>query len=193
MPPTDPSPVSSVADLETLAALLNQHRSRLLGMLARRLGADRRGLDPEALLQDAFLDARQKWGNRKRFTSAYAWLYRVVLDRLIDEWRRVKRRPEEGWPEQSSVLLAGKLLPQGTSPTEAAVREEKRRLVHQVLASLSENDREILAKRHLDDLSFKEIAEVLDIEVNAATVRHNRALKRFRQKWEAFFGKEDQP
>src|SRR4051794_4029537 len=86
-----------VADLAALGQLLEEHRPKLLGMLTRRLGPAVDFLVPEEILAQAFLDARQKWANRERFFSSYAWLYRVTLDRLIAEWRRVGRRHELPW------------------------------------------------------------------------------------------------
>jgi RNA polymerase sigma-70 factor (ECF subfamily) len=48
------------------------------------------------------------------------------------------------------------------------------------LTLLAENDREILALRHLEQLSVREIAAVLGISEGAVKVRHVRALKRLR-------------
>jgi RNA polymerase sigma-70 factor (ECF subfamily) len=172
-----------VADLAALGQLLEEHRPRLLAMLGRRLGPAVDFLVPEEILGQAFLDARQKWANRERFSSSYAWLYRVTLDRLIAEWRRVGRRHELPWPEESSVCLGLNLVDTGTSPTEAAAREELRQRVRQALDLLKDDDRLILWMHHFDHLSFREAGEVLGVTENAATVRHFRALARLRALW----------
>jgi len=49
-----------------------------------------------------------------------------------------------------------------------------------LLDQLGASDREILVMRHLRQLSFAEIADVLGIKVVTANVRHFRALERIR-------------
>jgi RNA polymerase sigma-70 factor (ECF subfamily) len=53
----------------------------------------------------------------------------------------------------------------------------------QALATLKENDREILLMRHFDALTFAEAATVLGVTENTATVRYVRALERLRRLW----------
>src|SRR4051794_17202433 len=83
----------SMADLAELTARFEEHRPRLEVMLRGRIDpmlAHR--LDATDLLQEAFLLARRSW---PRFAasgmSAYAWLYRIARDCLIDAWRRETR------------------------------------------------------------------------------------------------------
>ena len=56
--------------------------------------------------------------------------------------------------------------------------------MRQVLGLLKEKDREILWMRHFDELSYKEIAAVLDIAVNTAEQRYHRALGRLSDLWQ---------
>ncbi len=144
-----------------------------------------RRIDPEDILSEAFLQARRKWSafKRQRDVPSYAWLYRIVVDQLVEAWRRESRdkrdcRLDVAWPDHSSVLLTLHLVDQGSSPSEACRRQELADRVQKTLALLSDRDREILGMRHFDQLSFKDVASVLDITVTAATVRYTRALKR---------------
>jgi RNA polymerase sigma-70 factor (ECF subfamily) len=193
MSPDDAVFTRPVADLAALGQMLEENRPKLLAMLTRRLGPAVGFLNPEELLNQAFLDAKQKWHNRGRFSTAYAWLYRVALDRLIAEWRRVNRRHELPWPEESSVCLGLSLVDTGTSPAEAAAREELRRRIRQALDLLRDDDRLILWMHHFDHLSFREAGEVLGVTENAATVRHFRALARLRATWLKLYGDDGRP
>jgi RNA polymerase sigma-70 factor, ECF subfamily len=183
---------STVADMAAMGALLETHRPRLLVMLKRRMDpALSARLGPEDILSEAFLQAHRKWNAFKAQTAMtpYAWLYRIVLDCLIEAWRketRALRDPdrEMPWPERSSIQLGLSLVHPGTSPTEAVVREEVRQHVRQALELLGSRDQEILWMRHFDELSFAEAAAVLDITENAATVRYVRALRRLKNLWE---------
>ncbi len=188
---------SSVAELAAFGKLLEEHRPKLLAMVERRIDpALRKRLESAEVLQEAFLAAQGKWSRFRAAPSAmtpYAWLYCIVLDTLIETWRkqsRARRDParEMPWPEQSSIQLGLGLLQSGTSPSEAFSRKELQERMRHVLDGLGPRDREILWMRHYDDLSFPEAAAVLGITENAATVRYVRALKRLKTLWQKIHG-----
>ena len=181
----------TVTELASVGMLFEQHRDRLLTMVQRRIDPTLAvRIDPEEILHEAFLQACRKWSRFQEETqmTPYAWLYRVVVDCLIERWRRESRskrdlRREIPWPEQSSIQLGLQLVTSGTSPSEAAQREELRQHVQEALECLSDQDQEILWMRHFDQLSFREAAMVLNVSENAATVRYARALRRLRDLW----------
>jgi RNA polymerase sigma-70 factor (ECF subfamily) len=168
--------------------LLQTHRPRLLAMLQRRIDPNlARRVSPEDVLAQTFLLARQRW-QAFRAQSELAplpWLYRLALDSLWEAWRRETRdcrdlARELPWPDHSSVQLGMSLIAPGTSPSRALARKELQEHVRQAMAALKPGDREILAMRHFEQLSFKEIAEVLSINVGTANLRYVRALARLR-------------
>jgi RNA polymerase sigma-70 factor (ECF subfamily) len=187
---------SSISEMAALGKLLQEHGPRLLNMIRRRIDpALSTRLDPEDILNQAFLDARRKWGAFKKQSALtpHAWLYRIVLDRLIEVWRhqtRARRDPdrEMPWPERSSVQLGLGLVSPGTSPSDAAARAELQQHMRQILELLGARDQEILWMRHYDQLSFKEAAMVLGLTENAATLRYVRALKRLKKLWQDVHG-----
>jgi RNA polymerase sigma-70 factor (ECF subfamily) len=191
MPHDDLLLPESVSEMAQLGQLLEEHRPRLLAMVQRRIDpALSSRVDAEDVLTEAFLQARRRW---RVFVSQpqlrpYPWLYRITLDCLIEVWRRETRgrrdpRGEIPWPDHSSIQLGLGLIHPGTSPSEAAAREELRQSMKRVLDLLPAEDRELLRMRHEDGLSHVETGEVLGITANAATVRYVRALKRLRDLW----------
>jgi RNA polymerase sigma-70 factor (ECF subfamily) len=174
-----------------LGRLIEEHRSRLLNMLRRRIDpALAVRMDAEEILSETFLQAGRKWAEfcRQDRMTPYAWLYRIALDCLIEAWRRQTRGPRDlrrdlPWPEQTSVQIGIGLVAPGTSPSEAAVRAELCGRVRAVMAELSDRDQQSLWMRHADQLSFREAGLVLGITENAATVRYARALRRLQEKW----------
>jgi RNA polymerase sigma-70 factor, ECF subfamily len=182
---------SSVAELAALGKLLEEHRGRLVAMVERRLDpALRARVSAEDIFQEAALLAQRRYIQFKTDgkMTAYAWLYRLALDALLEVWRRHNRSPRDvardlPLPEQSSVQLGLGLVHTGTSPSSAAAREEVRQRVCQVVELLREKDRQVLWMRHQDGLSHIEVGQVLGISDNAAMVRYTRALKRFKDLW----------
>src|SRR5689334_20951923 len=125
----------------TLTNLLEEYRPRLLAMVRRRLDpALAPRVEPEDVLAEAFVRARGRWDQfqREPGRAPYPWLYRIVLDCLIDAWRRETRdcrdpRRDLPWPEDSSVQMGLGLVSPGTSPSEAAAREDLRQRMRQAL------------------------------------------------------------
>ena len=189
----------TVADMAALGKLFEEHRTKLLAMLSRRIdpGLAVR-LAPDDILSDAFLEAGRKWNafkDQSGFTS-YSWLYRIVLDCMLQAWRRESRgkrdvRRDMPWPERSSMQLGMLLVSPGTAPSEAVRREESRQQIRQIMDLLGDRDQEILWMRHFDQLSFKEIADVLGIKQSAANVRYARALKRLKDLWQKIHKQEE--
>ncbi|MBL8823173.1 MAG: sigma-70 family RNA polymerase sigma factor [Planctomycetia bacterium] len=189
--PTGYSNTQTIAEMATLGKMLHEHRETLLRMMERRIDPKlSHRINAEDILSEAFLLARTKWDWYKRQTgiSPIAWLYRISLDCLSAVWRRESRdkrdiRRDFPMPDQSSICLGLGLVQTGTSPSEGAVREEIQKSMRQVMALLRTSDREILWMRHYDQLSFIDIASILQITENAATVRYVRALKKLETLW----------
>ena len=192
----------SVSSFACLGRMFEEYRPRLLAMLERRIDPSLAlRVDPEDLLSEAFIAARIRWSSAAKELHAqtpskdtsgiqYAWLYRLVLDTLIEVYRRHTRQKRDvrldlPWPDASSVQLGFGLINHGTSPSEAVLRTELQQQVRKVVILLKEPEREILWMRHTDQLSFHEIGAVLTITENAATLRYTRALRRLRALWQA--------
>jgi RNA polymerase sigma-70 factor (ECF subfamily) len=186
-----PPPIS-VGDLAEFGRQFDEHRARLLAMLKRRIDPRLQGrLDPDDILQETFIGAQRKWKTflEKQSVSTYAWLYRIALDCLIEQYRKATRSPrdlrrEVTWPEESEVALVMGLVDTGTRPSEAALRHEVKRRMEHALGLLPVSDREILWMRHFDQLSYQEIADVLGITRNATGVRYVRSIERLRRFWQ---------
>jgi RNA polymerase sigma-70 factor (ECF subfamily) len=184
----NPVAPADYGDMSELANLLEEHRPALLKVLRWRMPKLLAATtDAEDIWGNVFFEARRKWVvfQREQKISPRAWLYRLALDCLSEEWKRVTRemrdvRKEMPYPEHSTAELDLGLIASLTSPSSAAFRHEHLERMHQALDSLRPNDREILVMRHYDDLSFKEAAEILGITQNAATVRYWRALQQLK-------------
>ncbi|MCP4592603.1 MAG: sigma-70 family RNA polymerase sigma factor [bacterium] len=182
------------SDEDALAALFSRHRDRLLRLLEFRMDARLRGrVDAEDVLQEAYLDAAKRMHHFSEGTSTsfFIWLRMVVIQTLIDVHRRhlgaqMRDAGREvaihGAPcsQTTSVSLAARLLGHFTSPTLAARRAELAEHLRTTLDQMDPMDREVLALRHFEELTNSEVAEELEIQQKAASIRYIRALRRFK-------------
>jgi RNA polymerase sigma-70 factor (ECF subfamily) len=187
-----------VSELAALGKLFEQHRARLLAMVRRRIDpALSARVDPEDVLEEAFLRAGARWSDYDpQVMSGYTWLYRIVLDCLIEATRKAHAagrsiRREVPWPERSSVELGMGLIGSVTTPSEAFARKEMKERIAWAVGQLKPDDREILAMRHFDELSHPEAAAVLGITPDAAMQRYARALRRLKRLWNQIEPREE--
>jgi RNA polymerase sigma factor (sigma-70 family) len=207
MPPAREPPPSTIADLAALGRLWDEHRGRLLAMLERRIDPVlRQRIGAEEILQSTFLDAAREWQAYQRGSpmEPYPWLYRLALDRLIEEYRK-HARPSNGLGrdlplgDDCSALIGGQFLDAGTGPLTAAQRAELADRIRNLLSLLPPKDRDMLAMRYFDQLSTREICEVLNAQAedagppteNALNVRLFRALKKLQQLWQQLYGEPE--
>jgi RNA polymerase sigma-70 factor (ECF subfamily) len=173
----------------------SMHAPRLLEVVQRRVAPVLSAvLDAHDILQSAYLDADRRWDEfqarhaEQRRDRIFAWLYGIVMARLVDEYRRHTRerrdrRRDVPIPEHSSVMMGLSLVADGTTPSGEAVRREAEVWMKQALAQLGDTDREILVRHHIDALTFAELGESLGIAENTAAQRYVRALRKLRAIW----------
>lgn len=180
-----------------LAESFSAHRDSFWYLVTFRM--DRRltqRVDPDDVLQEAFLAAKSRL---EHFIAAekhtlFAWLRMIVVQTLFDVHRRhlgaekrsAGREVQLGggsvrYPQTTSLSIAGRIAGDQTTPSGVAVRGEAMEMLEKVIATLSEQDQEVIAMRHFENLSNKQVAEVLEISTTAASNRYVRALERLRE------------
>lgn len=162
--------------------------SPLLVLQARfRLGARLQTLyEPEDLVHEVWATVLPRLAELEsraiRFTPALLKFLSTTLLHLVNNLLRkhIVARDERG--ANASELLAGlSTLPGDTANVvTAAVRRELEGLAMSVLDELSEGDRNVICLRALEQLSNKEVADLLGLQPNTAAVRYKRALGRLR-------------
>jgi RNA polymerase sigma-70 factor (ECF subfamily) len=100
-------------------------------------------------------------------------MFAVAANLRREHWRRRSRRPE---------VLEGTPAPLGfvTSAEDAALEDERSRMVRKALAQLPEGQREVVELHRFEEFSFPEIAEVLGEGVEAVKSRAFRGYKALR-------------
>jgi RNA polymerase sigma-70 factor (ECF subfamily) len=185
---------AAAGDRPAWGRLLDRHRDRLRRMVALRLDRRLRGrLDASDVLQDAYVEASSRLpGYAQNPTMPfYLWLRFIAAQKLLELQRRHlgTRARDAGrevslyqgaLPEATSAALAAQLLGRLTTPSQAALRAERKVWLQEALNRMDPLDREILALRHFEQLSNHEAALVLGLDRSAASKRYARALVRLK-------------
>ncbi len=181
-----------------IVRLFEFYRSRLRRSIALRMDRRLQGrVDPSDIVQEAFLDFQKRFEEfaHQHGVPFFLWLRSIACDRLhkvhrahLEAQKRDVRReqpmqhPRE-LPAASMSIVEG-LSNRYTSVVDRAIRDEIQSRLYQAIETMDETDREILAMRHFEDLSNKEISFLLGISPTAASNRYVRALQKLRDAME---------
>jgi RNA polymerase sigma-70 factor (ECF subfamily) len=155
--------------------LVTRYRDRVVNTAYRFLG-DRR--DAEDIAQEVFLRVYRALSDFRAESSFSTWLYRVTVNTSKNQLRRRSRRPTLLEPDLDSLVTR---LPTNPSAEQRVLTREKRDMIQNTIEQLPTTHREALILRDLQGLSYREIAEVLDIGLSAAKMRVRRARLGFQE------------
>ena len=153
-------------DREAFGALVEQYRDNVYRLAYRMCG---NAYDADEAAQEAFVAAWRALPNFRGDAKFSTWLYRLTANAAIDVMRREKRHQTVGDGEMVD------LADDADSPQETVERTEQQEAVQKALATLSEEYREVLLLRYMEELDYAEIAEVLQLPSGTVKSRINRA------------------
>jgi RNA polymerase sigma-70 factor, ECF subfamily len=180
-------------DAATLGQLLEMYR-RYLSLLARvQVGQRLQGkVDASDIVQETFLDAHRNFPRFRGTSEAQFvhWLRQILATKLATMLRhylgtqgrdvRLEREIENSL-DHSSVMLDRGLEAVQSSPSHQAARREQAVILADALEQLTDDYREVLVLRHLEGLTFPEVAERMGRSVDSVDKLWLRALARLRQ------------
>ena len=194
--PADPEPLLAAAraDPAALGRLLEQYRNYLRLLARVELGRRLQGkVDASDVVQDAFLDAHRYFPNFRGTVEAQfvGWLREILAGTLANLVRRyvgtqardvrLEREIAAGL-DRSSVLLDRGLVAGGSSPSEQAARHEQAVALADALGGLPPDYREAIVLRHLEGLTFPEVAARMGKSLDSVQKLWLRALAKLKQR-----------
>jgi RNA polymerase sigma-70 factor (ECF subfamily) len=162
-------------DPQAFQSLVSGYRVKL-SLYLRHLGLAKD--EAEDLLQDVFMKAFRGlpgFDGRKRFSP---WIYRIAHNEAINYLKRKSRRKLVSWEDIASSKEELNAATTDETPEEAWMRKETQVNVRRALASLPENDRELVVLRYFLEKSYSEIAEIFDSPENTIASRLHRVKEK---------------
>lgn len=180
---TDEELMALVQEDDTAAfeVLVERYQHALMTFISRFLG---RGPHVEDILQEAFI---RVWRHRRHYKTVAkfsTWVYTIAGNLAKTELRRLKIRRSvpirtggESIEDESVDVVDD-----GATPEESARRREIREMVNKEIERLPEVYRVAVILRDLQDKTYEEIAEILNIPVGTVKSRVNRGRARLQKK-----------
>ncbi len=179
---------------EAISELLDHHRAALRRLVDLRLDPVlRRRVDASDIVQDVLIDANRRLQDYLSNPAMpfHLWLRHIAQDRVIDAHRRhrdAQRRSMDreqtlaapAGIDHSTMELAAQLADRELTPAAAATWQETLRRFQAAVDNLDEDDRQVVLMRHFEQLSNQEVAQILGLSGQAASMRYLRAMRRLR-------------
>ena len=164
---------------DAFALLVERYQKQVYNLCLRMMNHP---TDAEDLAQEAFVKAWRGLRFYKFESSFSTWLYRLTTNVCIDHLRQQKRKNAASLTvseeDDGRELEVPDVAP---GPEEQAIQAENRQAVADAMVLLEEEYRLALTLRVVDELSYEQISEVLDIKVGTVKSRIARARERLRK------------
>jgi len=156
-------------DMSAYTRLVSDNRERVLRAAYGVLGSAE---EAEDAAQDVFVKAWKKLDTYTGEASFSSWLYRITINTSIDVLR--KRREQ--------VALDHQIAEKTYGPEDRMLQSDTQRQIRQAVDALPDGSRSVIILREYEQLSYKEIAEILEIPIGTVMSRLNYARRRLRER-----------
>jgi RNA polymerase sigma-70 factor (ECF subfamily) len=178
----------SVGAMADQATFVDEAMAFMPSLYSAALRMTRNPADAEDLVQETYLKAYRGFGGFQAGTNLKAWLYRILTNTFINQYRAKKRRPDESELDEAEDMFLYRRL--GGLEAARAGRSAEDELmdfftdteVKDALESLPEQFRMAVLLADVEGFSYKEIAEILDIPIGTVMSRLHRGRKALQKK-----------
>src|SRR5437773_7661363 len=176
----------SGGDTSAFEKLIERHQSLVAGTVARMLGSNS---EVEDIAQQVFIRVWKSAGRyvaRAKFTT---WLLKITRNLVFNEMRRAKRHPHlpvQIEPGAEEMPLKDEAMP---TPDATLLQAELQAEIEKAIVLLPDTQRMALILRRYEELSYEEIADVLDLSVPAVKSLLFRARTELRDRLKDYLGR----
>jgi RNA polymerase sigma-70 factor (ECF subfamily) len=156
-------------DVEAFGRLVDLYQNRVYGFVKRMVANPN---EAEDITQEVFIRAFQSFGRFDARSSVRTWLFRIAHNLCIDRARKVERTPTHQSlvdPEDGAETID--VADDRWQPEQMVLDAELVEIVEQSIREMSEKLRSVLLLHDREDLSYEEIAQLLEVPVGTVKSR----------------------
>lgn len=165
---------------EAFEEIVMLYQNRVYYVCYRMLGSRE---ESEDIAQEAFVRAYMnlhKFDQKRKFST---WIFRIATNLCIDRLR--KKKPDYSLdaevPGTEGLDMYSQLESAEDLPEEELEKMETQERVQYEISRLSETYRPVIVLRYMEELSLKDIAEILDLPLGTVKTRLHRGREALRQ------------
>lgn len=161
-------------DRAAFGSLVERYQERVLNLCYRRLNDRELALDAT---QEAFLKAYRGLARFRAESRFYTWLFRIAVNEATTAHRRRTRRRAGSLQAEGAE---GERLPEPAAdesydPQAEVARGDERTVLMAAIAELEEEQARVVILRDVEQLSYQEVADILEIPLGSVKSRLHRA------------------
>ncbi len=178
-----PSQVRDLAKTSQELLFETQMLPHLDSLYRAALSMTRNTQDADDLVQDTFVRAYQFIDKFQVGTNARAWLFRILTNLFINNYRRKKREPEKtSYDEMEDFFLYNRLQDayvsgKADTPESAVMGKIQVEAIQEAIGNLPGEYRDTVILADLNELSYQEISEILEIPIGTVRSRLSRGRR----------------
>lgn len=175
------------SDRKNITSVISQFGKRLLGFIRQRVNSE---ADAEDVLQDVWYQLTTTV-DTEPIEQVGSWLFKVARNKITDRYRKKKTALLEdlltGGDEDGELGFSDILLDKGNNPETAYLRSLFWKTLDEALQELPGEQRAVFVWHELEDMSFKEIAELTGEKVNTLISRKRYAVLYLRDRLQTLY------
>jgi RNA polymerase sigma-70 factor (ECF subfamily) len=173
-------------DAEAFGEIVRRWERRIFALTYGMLGREE---DARDATQETFLAAFRNLRGFRGEAKVSSWLHRIAVNQCISRQRRSRVRSElalEEEQENDANLFAS---PISYSPAHVAEGRQQTAAVRRAVNSLPLDLRQVVVMKEFEELTFREIADVLDLPLSTVKSRLYTAMKQLQMRLQKFEGR----
>jgi RNA polymerase sigma-70 factor, ECF subfamily len=155
--------------------------SYLDALYSHALHLTRSASDAEDLVQETCLKAFRSYDQFERGTNFRAWLFRIQFNTFVNRYRRATREhainESLSWEPSGDAVMGRGAMQALVDPDSEALRPVLAKEIENAMDTLPEDYRLIILLADVEELSYKEIAQVLGCPIGTVMSRLHRARR----------------
>jgi len=170
-------------DAEAFGEIVRRWERRIFALAYGMLGREE---DARDATQETFLAAFRNLRGFRGEAKVSSWLHRIAVNQCITRQRRAKVRSESALEEEQEKDAGSFAAPLGLSPVRITESTQITHAVRRAVNSLPVELRQIVVMKEFEELTFKEISDILDVPLSTVKSRLYTALKQLQMKLQRF-------
>ena len=167
-------------DAEAFNELVQRHHARIYGLAYRMLGNPD---DASDATQEAFLEAYKSIQSFQFQSKFLTWLYRVGIN-VCQQYKRKSDSRERTLTAYTRDLHDGEGQDAKERPDRLLLKTERDQLVQHAISQLPTKQRMVITLFYMQQMKYREIAELLDCSEGTVASRLNTAVRNLKSKLE---------
>ena len=174
-------------DAEAFGEIVKRWERRIFALSFGMLGREE---DARDATQETFLAAFRNLRAFRGEAKVSSWLHRIAVNQCITRQRRAKVRNESALDTEEEKHASSFSAPIQYSPARVAEGGETTAAVRRAVNSLPIDLRQVVVMKEFEELTFREIADALDLPLSTVKSRLYTALKQLQMRLQKFGNEE---